>query len=679
MNLDRLDLYLSENTAEFYQNTAEEQILLQKFVALYARARSAQQNDPELSEERLSMYRLAYDAELGPLNSKTGKPNSNKPLRQLRNLVYELIESKVDNSIPMPKMVARYRDDKYLVDTTESYIKYNIDTLLTKYINDAAERATYIDGTSWFKVTWNSMDSSYDRAGSVGIEYLPVDRVVPQPGVRDYRKLEYIFEISYVSTTRIYDLYNRLVPPTSLDGNIVKVVSCYYLNENHIVGLFSWCYDTNTVICNEHDWQIRKLRTCKTCGEIVPTATVCPNCGHKIFAYKNATEDILDEDLVKVVNPYEEGRSDDPNAAPEVSVFLQKGTAIPFYQVRQLPFVPRPAISRLDSIYGKSEVKMIMDEQDAANKLLTKAMDKILKSGTVVTRPGTVKVGDLDDTIKQLVVKTEEEARMIQPKQLTSDTSQDILIANLLYESARSTSGVTESFQGKTDTTAVSGKAKMYAAAQSAGRIQSLREMKAAAFAGLYELVLKYLLAFSDEPVRFVKKLPNGEETELTWNKYMFLAKDKFGAIYYRDDFKFNTDAASTLSQDRAAMWQETSNQFIQGSLGNPADPRTIELYWNILGMFEYPLANIALAGIKANSQHLPAEIEQMLLQNPEILQQLMAMQQAGTDQRGGARPNSGPEGNGATHAANVERTNERNRAANQQTVGSAQTGGPNL
>ena len=56
-----------------------------------------------------------------------------------------------------------------------------------------------------------------------------------------------------------------------------------------------------------------------------------------------------------------------------------------------------------------------------------------------------------------------------------------------------------------------------------------------------------------------------------------------------------------------------------------------------------------------------------------------MAMQAEGTDQRGGARPNSGPEGNGATHSANVERTNERNRAANAQPVGSAQTGGPKL
>ena len=36
----------------------------------------------------------------------------------------------------------------------------------------------------------------------------------------------------------------------------------------------------------------------------------------------------------------------------------------------------------------------------------------------------------------------------------------------------------------------------------------------------------------------------------------------------------------------------------------------------------------------------------------------------SGGSGQGGARPNSGPDGNGATHAANVTRTNARNQAA---------------
>ena len=156
----------------------------------------------------------------------------------------------------------------------------------------------------------------------------------------------------------------------------------------------------------------------------------------------------------------------------------------------------------------------------------------------------------------------------------------------------------------------------------------------------------------------------------------MFLAKDKYGEIYYRDDFQFDTDPASTLSQDRVSMWQEIQDKFINGALGNPAESRTIELYWRMLEQLQYPLARTAIAGIKNNAQHLPEQVEKALLSNPQVLQTAMSLLQENTDQRGGARPNSGPAGNGATHAANVERTNERNRSQNRETIASAQQGG---
>ena len=676
----RLDLYLHQGTPKYYANTPEEEARVTQFESLYQRAKTWKEQQPQANATKLDYYRRAYLAELNALNVETGK-ESNRKMRKLKKLVYEMIESKIDNSIPLPKMVARYKSDKYLVDTTESFIKSEIDNLMAKYVNDAAERSTYIDGTTWFKVSWNSMSNSHEHNGDVRIELRTIDQIVPQPNVKNYKDLEYIFEIIDVSLTRIYDLYGKLITPISEDSSTIKVVSCYYLNDNHIVGLFSWAEHSRQVICDEEDWQIRKLRKCKTCGAINPIENTCYNCGHKKFEYKIAEEEILDEPLIEIDNPYVEDNEEqdegqqsiDQMQQPQIKVFAEKGTKIPFYRLRQLPFVPRPAISSLDSIYGISEVKMILDEQDASNKLLTKAFDKGMKSGTILTKPDKIKIGDKDDTIKIIPVRTSEEAQMIQAKQAVSDVSQDIILANNLYENARNTSGVTESYQGQKDTTATSGKAKQYAIAQTAGRIESLRIMKAAAFAGLYELVLKYLLAFSDEPRRFVKTLPNGEDTELTWNKYMFLAKDKHGQIYYRDDFTFNTDPAATLSQDRALMWQETQDKFINGALGNMADPRTIELYWNMMSMYDYPLAKVALAGIKANSKHLPPEIEQALMNNPELMQEVMQQLQEATDQRGGSRPNSGPAGNGATHRANVERTNDRNRSQNKDVVSSAQ------
>lgn len=676
-----IDMYLQWSVPiDAYVNTPEEQILLNKFVALFSIAKGAKESNALANDENIAKWRKAYYGTLGALN-KDGSISKRKS-RQLRKIAYEFVESKIDNNIPLPKMSPKYKSDLPLVQVTEDYLKYNIDNIFSKYLNDRSERSTYVDGTSWYKVWWDSLENSYETSGTVKVDVCLADQIVPQPGVSDWRQLEYIFELQQISLSRIYKLFGRRITPISGDSSqmaepaqqadlsTITMITCYYLNEDRIVGRFAWAQHSQQVICNEHDWQIRKLRTCTKCGQIVPQALECPICGSKSFKYENAKTEILDQDLMEVYNPYDVGETDDPDAKDEYKsrVFLTKGTEIPYYRLRMLPFIPRPAVSSIESLYGVSEVMVLLELQDMTNKLYTKMTDKTLSSGAIVTKPQRVKINDTDDGIKQVDVRTYEESQMVQTKQIMADTSQDIVAAQMLYDSAKASSGVTDSYQGKYDASATSGKAKEFAAMQSAGRIESLRIMKAAAFSGLYELVLKYLLAFSDESRRFVKVLPDGSTTEEEWNKYMFLDRDKYGELYYRDDFSFSSDPAATLETNRVAMWQEIQSQFIQGAFGNPQDPRTLELFWNMMDQQQYPLAKIVLAGIKDNSQHLPPEIEQMLLQQPEILQQVIAtMQQSGMmtgGGQGGARPNSGPDGNGATHAANVTRTNARNQAA---------------
>lgn len=674
--LTRVDMYLQRNIADQYVNTEEENELVDKFAELYSLALSAQQNTEEANPKNLAKWRKAYYGTLNAL-TKDGEESTRKG-RSLRKMVYELIESKIDNSIPMPKIRPRYKTDLPLVSVTENYLKFEVDGIFTKYLNDRSERATYVDGTSWYKVWWDSLDNTHERSGNVKIDLCRVDQIVPQPGVSDYRQLEYIFERKEISLTRIWDLYHRRIIPTEANTNVIEVISCYYLNKDRVVGLFMYAPHSRQVICNEEDWQIRKLRTCTVCGTVNPTGDTCRNCGSKTFKYENATEEILENDLEEIYNPYDVGETDDEDEKEHYKsrVFLTAGTKIPFYKITQLPFIPRPAISSLDNIYGTSEVKVTLESQDAINKLLTKALEKTMKSGTILTKPEKLKIGDSDDTIKVLSVRTTEEAAMVQSRPVVADTSQDLVMAATLYESGKASSGVTESFQGAKDSSATSGKAKQYAAVMTAGRIESLRVMKSAAFAGLYELVLKYLLAFSDEPRKFVRVLPNGSQKEEVWNKYMFLDKDKYGNIYYRDDLRFDSDPASTLSQNRAQMWQETQDKFVQGAFGNPADPRVLELFWNIMDSLQYPLAKVVLAGIKENSQHLPPEVEQMIMTNPELQALIAQTLQSSGEQRGGARPNSGPVGNGATHASNVERTNERNRSLNREVISSPQSQG---
>lgn len=675
MDIKRIDMYLNRDLKDkYYTNTPQENILVSKFQELYDEAKSYRDGLSDCSPQNLDRWRRAYLGTLGALKAD-GKEESDHKGRQLRKFVYEIVESKIDNSIPMPKMKPRYKTDLPLVDVTENMLKFEADRILTKYENDRSERAILVDGAGWYKVVWDSMANTHERSGDPRIEFCPVDKIAPQPGVVNYKQLEYIFEDSEVSATKIYDLYGRLVPGLT-ETRLVNITSCYYLNDEHIVGLFVWDRNTMTVICNETDWQIRKLRTCCTCGEVVPNALTCPICGSKRFKYENAKEEILSEDLYEIYNPYDVGETTDETQKDKYQqkIFLEKGSKVPFYRINQLPFVPRPAVSSMTSIYGISEVKIILESQDAINKVLTKALEKTLRSGAVVTKPNRLKLNDTNETFKVLNVKSPEEAQMVQTKQIVADTSNDLLLANIFYDAGKMATGVTESFQGQQDKTATSGKAKQIAAVQTAGRIESLRVMKSAAFSGVYELLLKYLLAFSDESRKFVKVTPEGDKEEESWNKYMFLAKDDNGEVYYRDDFTFDSDPASTLSQNRVQMWQETQDKFVNGAFGNPADLRTLKLFWNTMDSLQYPLAKIALAGIDEMEQHLPADVEQAIMANPEALQMFMASL---TDTRGGARPNSGPDGNGATHAANVERTNDRNRALNRDVPIAGQTAIP--
>ena len=59
----------------------------------------------------------------------------------------------------------------------------------------------------------------------------------------------------------------------------------------------------------------------------------------------------------------------------------------------------------------------------------------------------------------------------------------------------------------------------------------------------------------------------------------------------------------------------------MSGTLGNPADPQTLLLYWNIMKGLNYPLAKLAIDSLSERSQQLPFELQQAIMSDPTILQ----------------------------------------------------------
>ena len=192
-----IDMYLQWSVPiDSYVNTPEEQILLNKFVALFSIAKGAKESNALANDENIAKWRKAYYGTLGALN-KDGSISKRKS-RQLRKIAYEFVESKIDNNIPLPKMSPKYKSDLPLVQVTEDYLKYNIDNIFSKYLNDRSERSTYVDGTSWYKVWWDSLENSYETSGTVKVDVCLADQIVPQPGVSDWRQLEYILSLIHI-------------------------------------------------------------------------------------------------------------------------------------------------------------------------------------------------------------------------------------------------------------------------------------------------------------------------------------------------------------------------------------------------------------------------------------------------------------------------------------------------
>lgn len=675
----RVMIYLNLAEGPLYTNTQEEDYLLNLWRQKYYIAKSEYEKS-RCGPKRVAIWRDAYEGKFNKLD-ELGE-FTNEKMNAIRKLGYELVDSRVNAHVPAPKMSPRYHADLVPVNATEKLIIHDMDRILTEEVNDESEHNVLIDGASWFKVSWNPFDNTHERSGNPEVTVCPVDTVFPQPGVKNYKHLEYIFEQSTLTVAQCLDLYGRRIKAPQ-ENDIIPIVNCYFLNKDRFVGKFTWCEETSQVICNDLEWGIRRRRECVKCHAIVPFAATCPICGSKDMKYVSVTEETLQDDLQYVANPYRTGetqdKKQDQNQINETKS-IPAGTKIPYYLIRQLPFVPYRRVNVPNSIYGMSEIELVLENQDIINKMLNKVSAKVGKSRTYVTKLKETNITDKDDEISYIEVESPQEGQSIQVKQVMSDINQEIAGAQLLYDIAKSTVGVTNTDQGKEDPTARSGKAKQIQMAASAQRNDAPNTLRNLAFSGVYELIFKNMLAYSDEKRSFVSLLPDGSPMEEVWSKYMFLSQDDNGDFYYRDDFAWSVDTATEITQDRAAMWQLIDQDFINGTMGNSIDPtRALLMYWQMKDQYGYPTAKFAVDFLKQSIKHLPTQIEQALVNNPEAIEialsyiqdsqngtgvvgQAAAKQQA-TGQRGGARAGAGRDGNNQSHAANVEKTNNKNRA----------------
>ena len=577
---------------------------------------------------KLENARIAYSSVLAEVAKNqaiyegtrevNGNPNKNTGAKDVainvRNIAYELIESQVDSSIPMPKVTAIHEGDEDLARSIEKALVNKVKMLKLSIINDQMERVVPVQGGDFFFVEWDNNLGFHSNYGDVNVKEMNPSQVIPQPGVSTIEEMDYIFVQMAQTKKAVKDKYGVDVEDaseeykdirnaegqSSMDTELVTVNTVYYKNDGKI-GRFVWCDDYT--LEDLDDYQARITRKCKECGYVTEDK-VCPVCGSKSF---EKTEDKQQEIHIPIM----QDAGIDENGMP-IQMMAEEVITVDYYKPNVFPLIVRKNVSRMHSLLGFSDVKVIEDQQDLIKKVGSKAAEKTLKGGSIVTLPRGVKLETTDKELKIARLDDPQQKSMIDVLNMQVNINQDMTMVNKAYEDARSTLGITDAFQGKYDPSAVSGTAKQYSINQAAGRLESKRVMKNDAYAKLYEYMFKFWLAYADDPLPITGIGTKGEQNFDILDKDDFLKQDAAGEYYWNDEFMFETDPTSTMMANREAMWQQIDMKLQSGAFGQLGSLETMRLYWSLMEKNHYPNAGDVLSQID------------LMMQEQQMMQQQM-------------------------------------------------------
>ena len=600
---------------------SEQQKKLKKYQDLMAQALMG--INETIRDEREMIY-LGTSSVDGNVNSSGKLQNGpRKKANNVVNLVLEFIETNVDSTIPLPSVRTKLPGYEGQSSMIEDSLTADITELGITSINDTNERITPVQGLSAMLVGWNPDFKHHLYRGELTIESVHPKRIVPQPGCWELQKMDYFFVLSSVTKSFIKKRYDvdlensgeEFPGLNSLDGNssqvtnaeMVTEIVCWYKNDDGDVSKFVWCDDE--VLEDLPSFFSRRIN-----GKIVEEETL----GSEVT-------------LSSV------------NGQP--GEVLPVGTKVPYFTPTRYPLIIRENIPLNFAFGGQSDVDVIRDQQDAMKKVVSTIEEKIMRGSAIVTALPEHRF-NLSNELYAVIRGTQSELNALGVKNLQADISNDMAFAQQQYKAAQSTLGITPSFQGKADSTAVSGIAKQIQVQQSSGRLRSKESNKYAAYKELYEIMFEFKLAFYDELRPFVNKDANGKDSFGDFDKYAFLVRDKAGELYYNTDFIFQADAGAGLPRDKMWLFTQASEQLKYGAFA-PA-PASVA-FWTQMVAQKYPNAKVILDTINKqieNAAKAPTAIPKVSIAYKDLMPDAQSQELAkiGIQSQGGQPLANGPQ-----------------------------------
>lgn len=576
--------------------------------------------DLSLMDKREYMY--MGDRSVDKNVNATTQPS--KKANNIWNIIFEFTESQVNNQIPMPTIKSKRsgfeEPARMIMDSIANDLKESdIDQ-----INDKNERITPIQGFSLVEVAWDPNYKHHLYKGEIKLIGRHPKQLVPQPKVYNLQEMDYLFILSDVTKDYVKRRYKKNLngeeeqypentrlygQDGSTDGNepgsVTERGSGNESEEEPLTEIVCWYRDEDNDICKYvwiNDTELENL----------------PKFFYRRFP--NALG-------VKTVRKTEKLEEDVYNEAGEL--IAQAGEEVPYFVPSKYPISVRINVPRNFAFGGQSDLDVIRDQQDSIKRVVTKMEEKIVKGGTIITAADDHTTFNIDDTIYQIVRGSAQQLALLDTMDLTADITKDLTFVQEQYRVAQSMLGITNSFQGKEDATAQSGKAKQIQVQQASGRLQSKLFNKAIHFKEIFEIMFEFKLAFVDEIRPYLAQDDAGGDLYGEFDKYKLLMRDKKGRLYWNTDFIFGTDGSFGLPKDPMFLYEQAIALFTAGAID-------VQQLWTIMESLQFPKA----AAIKkswqekqnqqAQMEQMGAQMQQMEQEKQMLIEQLQqAMQEA--------------------------------------------------
>lgn len=609
------------------------QTKLSFFQDLYREARAAAESLTEKLDQHLEQYKGSV------------KIDGGEDAKVVRNITYELIESQITSYLPNPSVTAKQWSEKNErnAKSIETLLHNKRNELPFEKLNDIDERYNPIYGGSVWLIEWDNSIITHNTVGDVKVSCLSPKRFTGQPNIYDIRDMEYCFiqfETTKDDIARKYGVSFDVAEETETEDNADEKTAtlyvCYYKNDDDKVCQYIWSGDME--LLDLEDYYARKRYVCEKCGK---RKELC-ECEKPKLKLQNEEYEELDGDITlsdgsllpamcevikdgQVVMETEQRQAvnqdgsvalDDTNGVMlpimvDVEVPKMQPTRLPFYTPNILPIVIRKNTSEEDNLLGQSDCEFIRPQQQAINKIESRIMEKLIGGGVFPIVPEDMSI-ELDNSIFKKVFKaTQANSALFGRIDLQVDISRDIAEADRLYDQAKRILGISDSFQGQYDASAQSGVAKQIQVNQSAGRLDSKRQMKNAAYAEIDQIIFQYYLAYADEPRPATFKDAQGRMQNVYFNRYDFIERDEAGEWYYNDEYLFAADSAIDIEKSRETLWEQNRQNFQQGAYGDVTLPQTLLIFWQNMERAHYPWARENVERIKEEIAR-QAEIQQL-------------------------------------------------------------------